>query len=340
MANSARKPAHHLAGPLLDNARRHAFYSLVERLHRLHDDDLEHAMDGDPAAERIRFCNDPRLGFPISDVVVGEFGPAEGGYSYRLAVSFLGLHGVDSPLPLHYVERIAAEHANGTGLHAAFLDFFNHRLLTLLHRGWRKYRYHVRFQSGARDRFSGYVLSLIGLHDAHLREYSSLPWSRLLTYAGVVASRSRSPATVGGIVSHCFDLPDVVVKEFLPIYVDVPVEERSQIGASRAILGSSFIAGSRVRTCEHCFAIAIGNLSTERFRDFLPNGRDFPLLGTLIQFLLRDQLAYNLELGLRTEHISPLRLCKESGGNLGWTTFLGSAPSQLADASVKIKVRA
>lgn len=339
MATQARKPTRHLATPLLASANRHAFFSIVEKLHRLHGDDLEYAVDGDPVDERIRFSNDPGLGFPASDVVAGEHGDAEGKDSYRLSVSFLGLHGVDSPLPLHYVERIAEDHANGSGLNAAFLDFFNHRLLTLLHRGWRKYRYHVRFQPGATDRFSRYVFSLIGLHDDHLREKSSIPWSRLLTYAGIVASRSRSPTIVAGIVSHCFDLADVAVNEFRPTHVDVPLSDRSRMGFSGVTLGECFIAGSRVKTREHCFAIAIGGLSKERFHEFLPNGRDFAPLGTLIEFLLRDQLAYDLELGLRPDHISPMQLSAEHGGNLGWTTFLGNAASLRADASVRIRVR-
>jgi len=88
---------------------------------------------------------------------------------YRIQASFLGLHGTDSPLPTYYLDEIAYENAHGIGLRPAFLNFFNHRLHTLLHQGWRKYRYYVRFQPGAKDGFSRYVFALIGLDDSALR---------------------------------------------------------------------------------------------------------------------------------------------------------------------------
>lgn len=63
----------------------------------------------------------------------------------------MGLHGTDSPLPTYYLEQVAYEHAQGIGVRPAFFDFFNHYLLSLLHRIWRKYRYYIRFQPGATD---------------------------------------------------------------------------------------------------------------------------------------------------------------------------------------------
>jgi len=324
----------------MPDAKDYGFFSLVEHLHRRHGDNLEDGLDRDPGAERVVFGSHPGLGFPASDVLAllplqGRAQPA-----YRMVVSFLGLHGVDSPLPGHYLERVASDHAHGNGQRAAFLDFFNHRLLTLLHRTWRKYRYHVRFQSGARDPFSRYVFSLIGLNDDQLRGQTPLPWSRLLTYAGVVASRSRSPAVVGGIVAHCFDLEKVQVREYQPSWVDIPPQQTTQLGRQGGALGDSFTLGARVRTCEHRFIIAIGDLDQQRFRDFLPDGRHFLPLQRLVEFLLRDQLAFDLELALRPQEVPRLQLHAARGAHLGWTTFFDSTlPSKKASA-VTIRVRA
>lgn len=339
MALAARQPAGDLAAPLLSDARNYAFFSLVEHLHRLHGDNLEHLLDVDPSSERIVYENDPGLGFPVSDVLGADRLEGRDQETYRLVVSFLGLHGADSPLPGHYLERVASDHAHGSGLKAAFLDFFNHRLLTLLHRVWRKYRYHVRFQDDARDRFSRYVFSLIGLNDEQLRGQAQIPWSRLLTYAGLVASRSRSPTVVAGIIAHCFDLEQVEVSEFQPSLIDIPAEQRTRLGQRASTLGDSFMIGDRIKTYEHSFVIAIRGLTQGRFRDFLPNGRDFLPLSKLVEFLLRDQLAYDLELGLRQEEIPPFQLHASQGGNLGWTTFVGNNASLRQESGVRIKVR-
>jgi type VI secretion system protein ImpH len=339
MATATRRTAGDLAEPLLRDAQNQAFFGLVEQLHRLHGDNLQHCGDLEPANDRIVFESDRGLGFPASDVRQASRVPGARHVQYRLIVSFLGLHGPDSPLPGHFVDTIAGEEAGGESLRGAFLDFFHHRLLTLLHRGWRKYRYHVRFQSEARDRFSRYVFSLIGLNDDRLRGETPIPWSRLLTYAGLVASRSRSPAVVSGIVAHCFDLDSVEVREYQPMTIDVPADQRTCVGAAMAVLGESFTVGDRVTSCEQRFVLSIANLSQTRFRDFLPNGKDFLPLRRLVEFLLRDQLAYDLELGLRRDEIPPFRLDAASGGHLGWTTFVGNAPLQQV-ANVTIRVRA
>lgn len=339
MDPATRSPAGDLALPLLRDAKDYGFFSLVEQLYRLHGDNLEYLLDLDPATERIRFESDPGLGFPVSDVLAASALEGRSQNAYRLVVSFLGLHGVDSPLPGHYLERVASDHAHGNDLRAAFLDFFNHRLLTLLHRAWRKYRYHVRFQDGARDRFSRYVFSLIGLNDEQLRGQTQLPWSRLLTYAGLVASRSRSPAVVGGIVAHCFDLGQVEIREFQPLRVEIPEEQKTHLGRQGGVLGDSFMIGDRVKTYEHSFVIAIRGLSQRRFRDFLPNGRHFLPLNRLVEFLLRDQLAYDLELGLHQEEIPRLQLDSRRGANLGWTTFFGNDDRLRQESVVRIKVR-
>ncbi len=55
-----------------------------------------------------------------------------------MAVSFRGLHGSQSPLPGYYLEDLAWEAGQNLGIRRHFLDFFNHRLVTLFHRAWRK----------------------------------------------------------------------------------------------------------------------------------------------------------------------------------------------------------
>lgn len=323
---------------LFDQAHRIAFFRLVEHIHRLHGDDLERGVDVHPTAERIRFQTDPGLGFPAADVRGLAHLPGHPDGKYHLRANFLGVHGVDSPLPGHYLERVAQDAAHGDGLRAAFLDFFHHRLLTLLHRGWRKYRYHERFQPGARDRFSRCVFSLIGLSDERLRGDTPLPWSRLLTYAGVIASRNRSPGAVAGIIAHCFDLSDVAISEFQRRHVDVPDDQRNALGTGNVRLGDDFTLGGRVTACNNRFRIEIRGLSERRFRDFLPDGEAYQPLSKLVEFLLRDQLAYDLELHIVRDEIPPFRLHRDSGSQLGWTTFAGTVPAA-SEATVRITMR-
>ena len=329
MAHPDRQTTADLADKLLAEAHQYNFFQLLERLHGLHGDDLEPRWP-DPATRlRVRLASDPRLTFPVSDVYKAERMP-EAADRYRVCTTFMGLHGTDSPLPTYYLEEVSYEHAHGIGVRPAFFDFFNHYLLSLLHRIWRKYRYYIRFQPGATDGFSQYIFALLGLNDKQLRGDTALPWSRLLSFAGVIASRSRAPGTVAGIIAHCFDLQQVQIREFETRSVPTEAKQLVSLGRNNGELGSSFMVGSRTRTRSSKFTIVISELDQEQLRDLLPSGLNFNRLRALIDFLLRDGLAYDLELRLKQNALSPFCLHRSQGAYLGWTSFVDDRHGQIS----------
>lgn len=309
--------------PLLDGARRYEFFQLVDLIHRHHGDDVERDVD----EGRIRFRANASLGFPGSDVVsLASPSPQ----FYELQVSFLGLQGAQSPLPGYYLENLAHAAAHREGAAGDFLDFFNHRLLTLLYRSWRKYRHYIRHQNGASDGFSAAIFALVGLADADQRGETPINWSKMLSYTGLLAGRSRSPQVVAGIVGHCFDLDAVSIEEWIARWVDIPLDQRSRSGLSSMTLGQDMIAGERVADIGGKFVVCLGGLTLARFHDFLPDGCDHAPLRTLIDFVLREPLAYDLELELLASEVRPMRLGAPNSSQLGWTTFVnpGEAPSR------------
>lgn len=336
MVSIDRQTTRDLADSLLADARNYSFFRLLEQLHTLHGDDLERVVPTRATRRRLRLQSAPGLNFPASDVA--EAARLGNDDRYRVQVNFFGLHGSDSPLPGYYLDAAAYEYAQGHGIRPAFFDYFNHRLLSLLYQGWRKYRYYLRFQQQANDRFSRYVFSLIGLNDEELRGTTPIPWSRLLSYAGVIASRSRAPATVAGIIAHCFDLTDVSIREFEVRKVKIVASQRNVIGTTTCVLGESFFIGGRTRTRSSKFTVVIAGLDQPRFREFLPSGVNYQRLCKLIEFLLRDVTAYDLELRLQQEQAPPFSLRRDNGTHLGWTSFIENKSRQQIPV-VRIKVR-
>lgn len=362
MGNQERQTTHHImadkAGLILKDSHNYSFYRLVEHLYRLHDEDIEDMGLSSSVFQRVIMEGDARLGFPASDVISAKqlraWDTCFDGIStqdtetleeldeqtqYKIKTTFLSLQGPDSPLPGYYLDQLAYDYSHEIGIRAAFFDFFNNRLLTLLNVAWRKYRYYKRFQHSATDGFSKYIFALIGLGDKNLRIQTPIPWSRLLSFVGIIVSRSRSPSVVSGIVAHCFDLEKVSVREFEQRYVDIPAQQRNGLGRKNASLGKDFVLGARVSTRASKFTIVISELTQKRFRDFLPNGESFKPLCKLIEFLLRDTLAYDLELGLKQEEIPPFQLAKNSGIYIGWTTFLPQDAPLRRESVVRIKAR-
>ena len=322
MAATHRHTASDLNDQLLDEASSHNFFCLLERLHDLHGDDLETANAYGAEHQRIRLSNYAGMGFPTSDVSVARRLDEGLPHQYLVQATFFGMHGPDSPLPSYYLERLAYEASQGDGIRPAFFDFFNHRLLTLLHQAWRKYRYYIRFRAGATDRMSQRLFALVGLKDDAIRGATPIAWSRLLSFAGAVVHRSRSPTMVSGLIAHCFDLPSVAIRDFELRYTDIAPVDRSSLGQSNGQLSESFRIGASVRT-RHCkFTVVITDLSEKRLREFLPQGDNFARLRLLVTYLLRDGTPCDLELGLRENEVLPFNLGQASGSQLGWTSFL------------------
>ena len=90
-----------------------------------------------------------------------------------MTVNFIGLIGPLGVLPhaLHRTDRGAPVCARCRTLRD-FLDIFNHRMISLFYRAWEKYRFPVAYERGGRrtDRFTGYLLDLIGLGTPGLAE--------------------------------------------------------------------------------------------------------------------------------------------------------------------------
>ncbi|HBN9879262.1 TPA: type VI secretion system baseplate subunit TssG [Pseudomonas aeruginosa] len=338
MAHEDRLAASDLTGLMLAEARNYDFFRLMDQLHRIHADNLEQRDRLRPVHQRVRLSTHAGLSFPASDVADAARLPDGASSDYLVQTNFFGLHGTDSPLPGYYLDRLAYEAGQGTGIRPAFLDFVNHRVLTLLHHAWRKYRYFVRFQHDAQDQFSKYVFALIGLGDNDLRGETPIAWSRLLSFAGLVAGRGRSPTMVAGIIAHCFDLRSVRIRQFEHRYTSVPTDQRNAVGRRNCTLARDFVLGRRARTIQSKFTISITGLSQARFRDFLPTGADHPRLCKLVEFLLRDPHAYDLELGLRRDEVKPLNIARDQGSHLGWTSFLRQ-PGRRPPPLVRIKVR-
>lgn len=314
-------------------APRFNFFQLVELISRLEGVDQEGALDHQPEQERIRFKATASLGFPTSDVL-GVAKDEEG--RHQLEVAFLGLHGSQSPMPGYYLDELAWEYAQGEPKLGLFLDFFHHRLLTLLHRAWRKYRYHVRFQDEGEDGFSRLMFALVGLGNDVVRESLPVNRAKMLSYAGLLASPSRSPEVVAGLVAHCFDLDEVEVLAWQSRRVPVDREQQNRLGLANATLGGDMVIGERVNDCAGKFLLRINDLSFTRFLEFLPDGEFFQPLVRFVSFILRDQLAWDLRLGMGEGQARGLRLGDEQSSRLGWCSFLGQPP---ADPFVTICVQ-
>ncbi len=120
--------------------------------------------------EPIRFRPHPGMGFPSSEIRgMEDPEPEHSHLPLTVRVNFMGLYGVESPLPTHYIDDIA-QRREGYEAARDFLDIFNHRLITQYYRIWRKYSYPATYEAGGADNTSQYLLGL----EEQLRQLSAV----------------------------------------------------------------------------------------------------------------------------------------------------------------------
>ena len=118
-----------------------------------------------------------------------------------MTVAFMGLTGPLGVLPHAYTEMLMARRRAGDPTASAFLDLFNHRMISLFFRAWEKYRPALARERGEEDPLARCLYSLIGLGIAPLRDRHEFPDAALLFHAGAFAQRRR-PA-VGARIASC-----------------------------------------------------------------------------------------------------------------------------------------
>ena len=293
--------------------------------------------------EPVRFRATASIAFPSRDVVSLE--QNEDG-RWLLTTSFLGLHGSQSPLPGYYLDDLAWEEAQQTPCLTDFFDLFNHRLLLLLHRAWRKYRYYICFKDEGKDEFSARMFALVGLGNTKVREQLQINHSKMLAYAGLLASPGRSPDVICGLVSHCFELDNVLLHSWQRRQVNIASRQQNRLGLTqrlsgkrpegRTLLGKNFSIGARVPDYSGKFELYIKGLTRQRFLDFLPNGDSYLPLVMFMSFILRDQFAWDLRLGIAPEQVGGMTLGVKQSAQLGWTCFLGR-PAEQPEVTISVR---
>ena len=337
------------------------FFPAVRLLQRFANADADIGDRGPVSAESIRFRPRLSVGFPSTEVGrVATERAADGRTRYRLDVTFMGLYGVSTPLPLHYSidllrsvdPYVPVDRADGeadasspfdpnepscgpgdTNAVRDFLDIFHHRLISLLYRSWTKYRYCVLFDDAQRDRLTEYLLHMIGLSPDREDRTIGVDPVRMIRYAGVLTQHPRSAVTLEGVVSDYLGGLETQVESFRSRWVPVMETDQNRIGAANCRLGEDLTVGEWVYDLSGAFNLAIGPLDWDTYKRFLPGRDGHAEVRSLVSLYCQDPLWLTIELRLKAREIPELRLtCDDDAGMLGMTTWVRTA--EIGETSV------
>jgi len=211
-----------------------------------------------------------------------------------------------------------------------FLDVFNHRIISLFYRAWRKYRFDVACEEGERDLFSRHLLSLLGLGTEGLRDRQAVSDDTLIYYAGLLAQRPRSAQALQQILADFFNVP-VQIEQFAGGWyrLDPQTQCRLSEGNSESEeLGFGAVVGDEVWNQQSKVRVVLGPLTLERYTEFLPGGRSWEPLQAWVRFFSNDEWDFEVKLILEREQVPACTLGAEgaSGPQLGWVSWVKSVP--------------
>jgi type VI secretion system protein ImpH len=305
------------------------FFQAVRLLERMFGDRSPVGRFVHPAKEVIRFEVNSSTAFPASQIQDIRWA---GSATPIMAVNFMGLTGPLGVLPLYYSELIRERLRAKDPTLLAFLNLFNHRMISLFYHAWEKYRFTVAYERGERDRLSHHLLDLIGLGTKGLQERQSVRDDSLLFYAGMFAMHTRSAATLRNIVEDYFDVP-VRVEQFVGAWHALSTADQCRFEFGNTLseqLAAGAVVGDEIWDQQSNVRITLGPLSLDEYVDFLPEGTAYAPLIAITRFFAGDEIDFEVQLVLRRDEVPPCELDDTPGERvlpqLGWSTWVKTSP--------------
>ncbi|MCQ4443307.1 type VI secretion system baseplate subunit TssG [Enterobacter cloacae] len=200
MGREAQPPYSRLTPRLEADLNRINFYRFCQLLEKLNPDRPLMGSTSHPGDDPVRFAPHPGMGFPASELKSVEYDEEDDGKPPLIRATFMGMYGVDSPLPTAYLDDITQRREGHEALQG-FLDIFSHRILTQFYRIWRKYSYPATFEPGGTDSISQSLLGLVGLGIPGTAEQIATPVSRFLALLGVLRQPGKTQEGMQALVT-------------------------------------------------------------------------------------------------------------------------------------------
>jgi len=311
MATDVRQQAVDLRGRLLSKSDHYSFF----QAHRLLG--LLSRNNSAPLVDALRTHPTLGLGFPTSDIQSIETNDEN---SYRISANFLGLYGVDSPLPTFYTEDLLFEHADGFNINQEFLDIFAQSVYPLFFRAWLKPRVSLRVVEYEDSRMLDILYAFVGVPEP--KRYLKQPGIASLLNCGALYSQQiRSAAGLQAIIEASFLSVTVQVKQLQRVVVQIPKDQTLLLGHQSCSLGQTSHLGSHCQSMGGV-TICLDEVDVELFSDLLPGGVQFERLRFLVDYYLIEPLPVRVELSLKITYVQSGQLSGNKWCQLGHDTWL------------------
>lgn len=260
--------------------------------------------------EPIRFRPHPGMGFPASEIKGAEL-PEYPHLPPTVRITFMGLYGVESPLPTHYIDDITKQR-EGYEATADFLDIFNHRLIAQYYRIWRKYSYPATFEEGGKDKTSQYLLGLAGLGIDGCTDSIATPASRFLALLPVMLLPGRTAEGMASLVRLL--APDTQAKIWHHDKRRVPLKKPLTLSVEQPVtLKNRPVMGNYATDVNSQVLMRLTTTNPAEVQSWLPGGDLHTDLMALLHVYLGSRLDVRLQLCVDRRLLPDAKMRTKSG---------------------------
>ncbi len=277
----------------------------------------ENLFNSNPSNRKIQCHASAELTFPhqtIQSIHQDEQG------IIHLFVNYLGLYGVDSPLP-HYWISLTHNDSEQAKKARAFLDIFQQRIYDLFYLAWKKYQ--VLLQLEQQDsHYLNYLHALSGgvINDDNLQEYACV---------SLFGQRVHNALSLTNILNHCCKGIPVTIKQFVPHWDCIDknncITHQHQNGL---LLNNNTLLGQRVMTVTLRILIELGPISLQKAFLLLRDPHHSKVIVNLIKRYINILYEFAIFLLVQVEKCQRLILGQDQF-YLGWGSFIGNTHNQL-----------
>ena len=278
----------------------------------------------DELYRHVHFRANTSLSFPKTEIADIRFVERNKEIEVEVELNFLGLFGASTPLPIHYAEEVRDDYGYDGNL-IDFINLFNHHLQKFIYPIWKNSRYYVSYQKDLKDKYSKYLLSILGLYPQSQERDAELDFHKLLPFLGMLNLKQKSSGTLASIMRHYVGHNAIGIEECVVSKAVVPEWQKKKLGDSDAILGESLICGDFVTVSNLKFRINFYDVPWAYLEEYSLFGAKIEALKDLISFTLNEPLGFELALHIKKENIQSFKMDNDSAFRLGINTWAGEA---------------
>jgi type VI secretion system protein ImpH len=305
------------------------FFQLVRLMERLYPERKPVGIFASPSDELVRFSAQPSLTFPASEI---QSYTSRDEAPQQVEVNFMGLNVVNGPLPRTYTAALLERKRAKDRATLEFFDIFNHRIVSLFYRAWKKYRFFIAYEAQGQndDEITQRLYDIVGLGTPDLRNRMAIPDEAAIYYAGIVGNQVRSAEGLKQVLEHYFCVP-VEIRQFTGGWERLPIAQQTFLKESMSFserLGIGTVVGDEVLNPQGAMTVRLGPMPLEQYRQFLPGSRGQKELEAWLAFYSRRQFDFIVQLVLSRAEVPHTVLMgeREKSSRLGYESWLKAKP--------------